>query len=279
MRTRLLVVSLSLIACGGEAAPSPETTATAAPPEVAFVARDNVFEGPDSLEAGLVTLVLRNEGPEWHHLQLVRLPDDLSMDEFRAALSQMQPGTPPPPWWEDAGGVNPPEAGEEARVTLHLREGEYAVLCLVDTPDRVPHFAKGMISSLTVTPAQDPPAPEPAADLTLTLVDYGFSFSEPPTAGQRMIRVENEAPQGHEIALFRLRPGKTIDDFAAWGEAYEGESPVTAVGGVPAMAPGTVAWMHAELAPGDYVAACFVPDATDGRMHLEHGMIMPFSVT
>lgn len=247
--------------------------------EITFIAQDNSFEGPDTVEAGMVTLVLKNEGPEWHHLQLIRLPDEMTMEGFQTAMAEMQPGTPPPPWLREAGGVNPPEPGAEARVTQMLTPGEYAVICLVDTPDRIPHVAKGMISSLTVVPSDESPAPPPESDLTLTLVDYAFSFSEPPTAGEHVIKVENSAQQAHEIAFFRLLPGKTMDDFGAWGANYEGPAPITAVGGVPGIHSGQVAYVHVEFTPGDYVAACFVPDAKDGKMHLEHGMVMPFTVS
>lgn len=252
---------------------------TNAPHEIRFISRDNSFEGPRTVEAGMVTLTLDNEGPQWHHLQLIRLPDGMTMEELEAALGQIKPGTPPPSWLKEAGGVNPPEPGEEARVTMLLEPGEYAAVCLVDTPDRIPHVAKGMIAPLTVTASESPPAPAPESDITLTLVDYAFSFSEPPTAGKHVIKVENPSNQAHEIAVFRLLPGKTIDDFAAWGAAYEGPAPVTAVGGVPGIQPGQVAYVHVDLSAGDYVAACFVLDAGDGRMHLEHGMVMPFTVT
>ena len=113
----------------------------------------------------------------------------------------------------------------------------------------------------------------------MTLVDYAFSFSAPPTSQTRVIRVENGANQAHEIALFRFLPGKGMDDVAAWAESYEGPAPVTAVGGVPGIHPGQVAAMHVDLAPGEYVALCFVPDATDGIPHLVHGMALPFRVS
>jgi hypothetical protein len=153
------------------------------------------------------------------------------------------------------------------------------VLCVVDTPDHIPHVMKGMIKPLTVTPAAGTPAPLPASDLTLTLVDYAFSFDAPPTAGPHAIRVVNGASQAHEVALFRLLPGKTLDDVMAWGATYEGAPPITAVGGVPAFRPGQEAVMHVDLTPGEYVALCFVPDATDGLPHVAHGMALPFQIS
>ena len=281
MRTHLLlgVALAGLTACGGERA-TPDTAATAAAPrEVHFTASDFAFQGPEALEAGMTTFVLTNEAETWHHLQLIRLPEGMSMQAFQQALAGMQPGSPPPPWLELAGGVNPPPPGEAARVTMLLEPGEYAVLCLVDTPDRIPHVMKGMIKPLTVTASDEPASPLPASDLTLTLVDYAFSFSAPPTAGTHVIRVENTAEQAHEVAFFRFLPGKTMDDLLAWAATYEGPAPITAAGGVPAFRPGQVADVYITLTPGEYVALCFVPDATDGMLHLMHGMVLPFTVS
>ncbi len=271
-----------LTACGGEGTPREGADASieaAAPREIRFSTRDFAFEGPETIEAGMVTFVLTNTSEIWHHVQLVRLPDGMSMQTFQEGLAAMQPGTPPPSWFVDAGGVNPPAPGEEARVTMMIEPGEYAVLCLVDTPDKIPHVMKGMIRPLTVTASTQAPAPLPPADLTLTLVDYAFSFSAPPTSGSHVIRVENGASQSHEIALFRFLPGKGMNDLMAWAQAYEGPAPMIAAGGVPAFRPGQVANMHVDLAPGDYVALCFVPDINDGRLHLEHGMALPFTVS
>jgi hypothetical protein len=227
----------------------------------------------------MVTLVLTNPSETWHHLQLVRLPDGWSMDEFKEAMAGIQPGSPPPDWFMDAGGVNPPPQGGSARVTMMVEPGEYAVLCLVDTPDHVPHFLKGMIQPLTVTAPSGPPAELPPSDMTLTLVDYAFSFSAPPTGGSHVIRVENAASQSHEVAIFRFLPGETMDDLMAWAATYDGPAPVEPVGGVAEMRPDQVADMYIDLTPGEYVALCFVPDATDGMPHLVHGMALPFTVS
>jgi hypothetical protein len=70
-----------------------------------------------------------------------------------------------------------------------------------------------------------------------------------------------------------------MDDFAAWGETYEGPPPMEVLGGVPAIRPGIVATMEIELTPGEYVAACFVPDATDGVPHIAHGMVLPYTIS
>jgi hypothetical protein len=280
MNRALVCLSILFVACGGDAPPADDAPEVAtAPREVHFTASDFAFAGPTTIESGTVTFVLDNTSDTWHHLQLVRLTDGMTVEDFHQRLMTLQPGTPLPSWFVDAGGVNPPPPGEPARVTLMVEPGEYAVVCVVDTPDHVPHFVKGMIAPLTVTEAAGAPAPMPEADRTLTLVDYAFSFDAPLTSGSQAIRVVNAATQTHEIALFRLLPGRTVEDVMAWGATYAGEPPMTAAGGVPAMPPGQEVVMHVDLEPGSYVALCFVPDAHDGAPHLAHGMAYPFTIS
>ena len=63
------------------------------------------------------------------------------------------------------------------------------------------------------------------------------------------------------------------------GVNYEGPAPMVPAGGVPGIAPGQVVNIEVTLESGDYVALCFVPDAGDGRLHIEHGMVLPFTVS
>lgn len=283
MRTNRLVsvMLLALVACGGGEAEQDVAAMAEAPAirEVHFTATDFAFQGPAEIEAGMTTFVLTNHGETFHHLQLIRLPEGMSYEEFTAGLSQMQPGSPPPPWFHGVGGVNPPPPHAPARATMMVEPGEYAVICLVDTPDKVPHIMKGMMQPLTVTPSTKQAAALPAADLELTLVDYAFSFAAPPTSAHRTIRVTNGATQDHEIAIFRLLPGKTMDDVGAWAMTFDGPPPIEAVGGVPLIMPGQTMNFDVDLTPGSYVALCFVPDATDGRIHVEHGMVLPFTIS
>ena len=276
---RLLgLMLLGLTTCGGEAPPA-ESSAPAAPTEVAFTASDFTFDGPTTIEAGMVTFVFENNGPQLHHLQLVRLPEGMTLEAFQAEMGKLQPGTPPPAWIIDAGGVNPPPPGQAARATLMVEAGEYAVLCMVDTPDHVPHVLKGMIRPLTVTPSTTPPAAMPPADLMLTMVDYAFSFSAPLTGGPHTIHVMNGATQSHEIVFIKLHAGKTMDDVNAWAATYAGDAPFDTYGGVSAIRAGQMANIEVDFTPGEWAALCFVPDMADAMPHVMKGMVSTFTIS
>jgi hypothetical protein len=276
------IVLSGVAACGPRESGTDSRAAAvtaAAPREVAFTAKDFSFEGPDTIPAGLTTLVLTNAGTTFHHLQLLRLGEGKTMADLTAGLAGMKPGDPLPAWIQGAGGVNPPDPGARTRATLMMEPGDYVIVCFVDIPDHVPHVMKGMMKPLTVTPSNASAAPMPTEDLTLTLVDYSFAFSTPPTAGHHVIKVVNGGQQDHEFELVRLAPGKTVDDFVHWGQTYEGPLPGTSLGGAAAMAPGQTEYVPMDLEPGNYIAACFVLDAKDGMPHIMHGMMTPFTVS
>ena len=253
------------------------TAAPAAPNVVTVTATDFAFEAPAEIPAGVTTFRLLNKGPDIHHIQLVRLDAGKSIDSLMAAFKA---GGPPPAWAKDAGGPNAPAPGEESNYTATLEPGSYALICFIDTPDKVPHMMKGMVKPLTVTAAPGGPgAAEPAADVTMSLADYSFNLSRPLTAGKQTIRVENAASQTHEVFIIQFAPGKSMKDLMAWAQTYKGPPPGKPLGGTTGIAPGGHGTITVDLAAGDYGLICFVPDAKDGKPHVAHGMTQEFKIS
>jgi hypothetical protein len=58
----------------------------------------------------------------------------------------------------------------------------------------------------------------------------------------------------------------------------DGPPPLDALGGIASDMPGMTQYFTADLTPGNYVLLCFVPDAKDGKAHMEHGMVKEFKV-
>ncbi|MFN8582245.1 MAG: hypothetical protein U0163_14885 [Gemmatimonadaceae bacterium] len=166
-RTHLILAvagTMAGVGCASRDTKAKDTTAAAAampaPPNVVTITTtDFAFQMPDTVPAGLTTLVEKNAGTTLHHVQLLRLKDGKTLADLQAGMKSMKPTDPPPPWVEDAGGVNTPNPGAESSATLMLEAGNYAVVCMVDTPDKVPHFMKGMVKGLTVTEQALPPRP------------------------------------------------------------------------------------------------------------------------
>ncbi len=274
--TPLLVAILFSAACARE--PGPADAAVDVPPQqVTITATDFGFQLPDTpVHAGLTTLALVNQGSEIHHASLVHLKDGKTMNDFMAAL---QAGGPLPAWAVAVGGPNAAPPAGEANATLMLEPGSYVVACFIPSPDGVPHIAKGMITGMEVQPATGPVGALPAGDIQLTLLDYSFAFSQPPTAGTHTFTVTNEGKEVHEVVLVQLAPGMTAEQVGAWIEGGEqGPPPGLPVGGLSGMSPGQVNNFTATLEPGTYGLLCFVP-GPDGAPHFAHGMAVTFTVS
>lgn len=279
-RPLLALPLLWLAACGGTSEKSASAeSAPSAPPVVKIVAKDFAFEAPDTIYAGMTTLRLVNEGPDMHHVQLVRLTEGRTYEEFLAVLKESKPGMAPPAWMINVGGPNSPLPGAETSLTQELQPGTYALTCFIDTPDHVPHVAKGMVKSLTILPNNMPSAAAPTADVTVTMSDYAWDVSPALSAGKHVIRIENAASQPHEMFIMQMAPGKTAEDLIKWGQTYQGPPPGTPMGGISGMATGQVAYLPVNLPKGEYLLVCFLPDAKDGQPHFAHGMIKELTVS
>jgi hypothetical protein len=245
---------------------------------VTIRARDYAFDAPAEITGGTVTFRYFNDGPDLHHVQLIRLADGKTVADLLQALKT--PG-PLPGWATESGGPNVVDPGQELTATIDVAPGDYAIVCFVDTPDHVPHVMKGMAQALKVVapPAGTAPAAPGPADLTIRLSDFKFELTDSVTAGSKTIDVVVAPGQPHELAIFRLLPGKTMQDFVQWGATYQGPIPASIVGGTTAAVAGIPQRITVDFAPGQYILVCFVPDAADGKPHLMKGMLQTFSVS
>ena len=248
-----------------------------APALVTVTARDFAFGAPSTLPAGLTTVRLVNEGPEMHHLQLVRLDEGHTVAELME-LAASGEREMMPPWAHFVGGPNVPTPGGHSEATLQLEPGTYALLCVIPSPDGVPHMMKGMVKPLTVVPARQASAEPAEADMRMVLDDYTFVMTPELKAGRQTIRVENAAAQPHEVVLMRLEPGKTPHDVMAWLQNQEGPPPAMPVGGTTLLSRGEVNQLTVDLTAGEYALLCFVPDVKDGAPHVAHGMARQITV-
>ena len=219
-----------------------------------------------------------NQGPEFHHVQLLKLSDGKTVADLESGLKAMKPGEPMPSWVHEVAGPNTPLPGGEQTTTQELEPGDYAIICFIPSADKVPHAMKGMVRALTVIPATAPSAPAPTADITVSMTDYAWSVSPALSSGKHTIRIENMAEQAHEMFIAQLEPGKTAEELAVWIENPQGPPPGKPIGGISGMAKGAVVYLPVDLAPGEYGLYCFLPDAKDGKPHIVHGVITQVTV-
>lgn len=269
------IVTAAACAPGNDAAVADTTPDTAAAPhEIALAAHDYRIEIPDTLSAGATTFRLSNQGSEPHHVFIVKLAAGKTMDDLLAETK----GELLPDWAIGLGGPNAPDPGASSMTTVDLEPGSYAALCIIPSPDGVPHVAKGMSKQFTVVPAEVEPA-LPAADVVMKLVDYDFKLDKPLSTSTKTIRVETDAEQMHEIVMVKLMPGKSLDDFMGWIQKMDGPPPGSLIGGTVGLTKGQSNIFHVSLEPGDYAMICFLPDKKDHKPHFMHGMMRQFTVS
>lgn len=280
-RSAVLLAALTLTACAkAEAPPADQAAAPAGPNVVSVTATEFAYAMADTLPAGWTSFQMTNSGQELHHMTLVRLDEGKTLDDLMQAMASQGP---PPAWAVFLGGPNAVVGPMVSDVTLDLAPGNYAVLCVIPSPnDGKPHVMKGMSKAFTVVPS-DVVRAAPVEDLTLTLSDYAFTWSAPVTPGRHVVKVVNTATQDHELILAQLNPGKSVGDMMKFIESLEkgavsGPPPGTPWGGIANMAPGQVNYITIDLPAGEYGEICVAPDAKDGKPHAAHGMVAQLSV-
>lgn len=279
-----IVLSGLMSFCGLAWASHPDTHAVdttfvvpAGSHRVTVVAREYRFEMPATIPAGLTTFVLKDEGHQDHHMEIVRLENGATMADVMAMFAH--PGGPPPKGMIPVGGPNTPVPGSESNMTLVLEPGHYVAFCVIPAPDGKPHVMHGMIQPFTVTPSGDKPAALPKADTSITLREYAFTLSRPITAGHHVIEVVNGGTQPHELVITRFPPNQGNRDLEAWAYHPNGKpAPGHAMGGVTNLAPGEHVVIEVNFTPGKYGLLCFTPDGKDGKPHFMHGMQREFVV-
>lgn len=276
MITAKLVFAATVAAlAGGPKANRLDAIKPGSPPVVTITARDYAYDSIADIPSGVVDLRLVNLGKTFHHAAIFKLGMGKTAADFVAAVKN--PG-PPPKWATPVPGPNAPSLGATSNSISELTPGNYIVMCFIDTNGGVPHFMKGMFRGFRVIPSSNR-SKAPKADMGIAMFDYSFHFKPTVTSGTHIFRLNNTAKQTHEIELFLLEPGKTATDLHAWLLGpMTAKPPAEVIGGVMNVPPGSHPEFRATLTSGHYVAACFIPDAKDGKPHFLHGMEYAFEV-
>ena len=266
-------------------------------PKVTITAEDDgdgyKFGTPDSFPTGYVAVSLENKSDADHHAMFMKMNPDVTPDQFiETAKSAPNPGVLMP-LAVSVGGPGSVSPGQTSTVIMNLEEGPYVLICEIPGPDGMPHYKMGMITEVDAKADGTPVTTAPVAETTVDLVDFAFEgLPATITTDQHLWEVTNTGEQPHEMAIFLLSPGVTADAALAMltsegtgaTPAAPLASPVASgppfvdVAGVAPMNPGQTVWPVLNLAAGDYVAVCFIPDPETGKPHVALGMFGEFSV-
>lgn len=228
-----------------------------------------------TVAAGRLPLELRNEGAQPHQLMVARLHDGVTLDDYVAASHDSEGAASA--LVDEAGGINAVDAGATRTGYADLEAGRYVVLCFLPTPGGPSHLHEGMVAELTVV---DPPVAEvPAPVQEIALGDFAFTLPGAGLDAPGAYRVVNAGAQDHEMSIMRIDEGKTVPDAIAFlVGGFVGEQPFEFVGGAGGVEPGADTYIDLDLAPGEYLAMCFIPDPATGKRHAELGMVSTFTI-
>jgi hypothetical protein len=161
--------------------------------------------------------------------------------------------------------------GKIGKLTVSLPAGNYYAADI----DRNRPSA---FTAFTVAGA-DTGAAMPAGSTVRAVKSTSWAKSPRSIPHKGMLTFKNQTDNNHFVGLVKLQKGKTVKDFAAWVDAAmkgdEGPPPidfrVSYDSGV--VSPGHTVAMNYKLPKGDYILACFWPDADMGGMpHAFMGM-------
>jgi hypothetical protein len=227
---------------------------------------------PDKLTAGLRHIVFENRGSEIHEGMLVKLPKGMSADDYVAVVKKENLF---PEGALDYSGLGLTSPGVTAEIWLRVDTGKYIIICWNKGHDKTTPVHSFTVEEIGA--ADDRP---PKEDVVLTLFDYRFELDCALCKGVQVIRVETPSPNMHEVDIYRLHEGSTVEDLKRWRKQQENNpSPVEALGGpLDSHDIKRMVWLRKEFAPGHYVFDCEMPVTNTKLTHADVGMVREIEI-
>jgi hypothetical protein len=294
-----IIAALSILAAGGSPAiaarveTSHVSSTTTDYPELRITATDTDLKVPAQVPAGRVLVTVENTGTRIHGVVFLPLPTGETpaamQAEIQAAVAS--PNGAPPSWYFQGPWLGGPEQvtpGQRGQAVVDLLPARYAVLDgnvfeVGATTVAATQFEA--VAGPTTTPAA---SQEPTADGTVSEQEFAFGLPAQIVAGHHVWKVINAGQQPHEFYVGKVPAGTTVEQvmglFSAPPDATLPAggldfSEITNVGGLSLLSPGRAAWAVLDLAPGTYLAMCFMFDPTAMMPHAAMGMVAVFTVT
>jgi len=237
-----------------------------------IIATDSGFEAPDRLAAGMRHIIFENRGSEIHEGMFVKLAEGMSADDYVAAVKK---GSLFPEGALDYSGPGLTSPGATAEMWLRVDSGHYVIICWNNG-----HRKTTAVHPFTVAEigaADDLP---PKEDVVLKLFDYRFELNPALRTGTHVIRVETPGPTMHEVDIYRLHEGSTVQDLKRWRKEHDnGPPPADALGGaLDSHDIKRVVWLRKEFVPGRYVLHCEMPVTNTNLTHDDLGMVQEIAI-
>jgi hypothetical protein len=286
----LLTGSTTAIAAQGTPVAGGGLLAELGLPEVVITADETGFVIPDDVAAGTILLTLENTAPFPMGFSLIQLPEGVSPEELmppapEAGATPAAEGPPPeegfPPVLYDSiwagGAFAMPGATGQSVVTL--TSGEWL---LVTPPD-----AELPPQSFTVSGEAGETADIDIETTAIELDNFQINLPDQIQTGPQVFEVTNTGEQPHEMFISMTPERLTVEEAEALLLMAPDAAPdpnlpnpeeFVEAGFILPISPDKSSLVEMNMAPGHYVAVCFLPDQDSSQPHAALGMVTIFSV-
>jgi hypothetical protein len=259
-----VAATVPFAACGED---EEKSGTSAKPSKVEFELKPDgkkaTLTGPETIEAGVAEITLKNSTKKDGGLQFIRVEGD---HDAKAALAAGNAwgdkGKPLPKWLLLEGGVPTTGPGKSDAVTQTLEPGKYYAA----------DIESDAVAEVEVTGDGKDQVEAPAAAIDAT--EYSFKASGL-KAGKSEVLFDNKGGQPHFVAGLPMNAGATIADVRTFFKEEKGPPPFSEKGSFDtAVSEGTRKQVvNLDLEKGKYALVCFVPDRQGGPPHALKGMI------
>jgi hypothetical protein len=233
---------------------------------------------PDTVPAGAVAFRLDGFVPtnENETMEVGRLRNGATLDEVTEMLSF------PEEQMDLAGVLGKVQivgltGSPDAETIVDLEPGEWFI-------SRTAAPGGPILQPFTVAAVGDAAALQ--GDVQMELLDFAYSAPESIPAGPQLWEIANNGGQWHMMLVAKLAEGVTPDEavqamMQEMGGSGPSETPVYELAAAwEPMSEGMRAWIELDLAPGNYVLVCPIPDVNGDFMpHMMKGMVGSLVVT
>ena len=279
--TTTLILALTAAALAHQGNDHAAATFTLAQKDAAFT-----LAGPDSVGSGYTSFAFSNTAAQPFTPVVARLKTDANDAAVKAALGQLMEShgedmSAIEKIAEFVGGSAGVMPGKGYEFGANLAPGRYVVFGFGASEEGKPLYDLGQYRAFNVTTAPSA-LKAPQVDVKATLEDFKVVLPSTVKAGKQMWEVTNGGQETHHLMLMRLKDGKTLSDAEAFFKAPDpsqaGEPPFEDAGGLETISHGRSAFVNFDLAPGEYIAMCFLPSAKEHAPHFALGMMTGLSV-
>lgn len=264
------VASLILAACGGDE-PEPEGPP---PPSVQLAAGPGSFTIGGSFRPGVNRITFNNAGERPRNAQLVRLDAGFTPQQLFDVIAANERW---PEWATYVGGPGLTAPGRSMSYEVDLEVAQYVILSLLPDNGGALRAEPGVVQAFQVAGAETGAA-STRPTMTVTARRGELDAPSKHAAGDVRLRLVNEDDTPHDVSVFALNAGATVDDLVAYLDGRESEAPGVFAGGVQAVEPGESGLAVLFLQTGEYALVSMFPEPDGVTPGFQTGMVSRLTV-